>query len=128
MMRWPLFLLLFWTVPFPLFGLDGLAVPVARFVQLAASLSVLVLLEGAGGMVGSMLALLWVHSIVYSLILFGITKVLAKVSAPILPAGADRWLFVGLTVALLSWGFFGEPYDTSFHHSDPHASLMRIYR
>jgi hypothetical protein len=68
--RWGLFLLLFWTVPFPLFGLEGLAVPTARFVQLAASLSVLVVLEGAGGMVGPMLALLCVHSVIYSVILY----------------------------------------------------------
>jgi len=127
-MRWGIFLLLFWTFPFPLFGLEGLAVPTARFVQLAASLSVLVLLEGAGGMVGSMLLLLWVHSLAYCLILYAGSVIVDRWVAPRLPAYGDRWLLAGLTVVLVSWGLLGSPYDSSFHHSDAHASLMGLYR
>jgi hypothetical protein len=119
---------LFWTVPFPLFGLEGLAVPTARFVQLAASLSVLVALEGAGGMVGPMLALLCVHSLIYCVILYVGSLVVDRWVARKFSTHAARWLLAGLALVLVSWGLLGAPYDTSFHHSDPHASLMGLYR
>jgi hypothetical protein len=126
--RWVLFWVMFWTVPFPLFGLEGLAVPAARFVQLAASLSVLVALEGAGGMVGAMLALLCVHSLIYSMILYLGSVVVERWVAPRFSTHAGRWLLAGLAIVLVTWGLLGTPYDTSFHHSDPHASLIGLYR
>ena len=128
MLRWGVFVLLFWTLPFPLFGLEGLSVPTARFLQLALWLSMLVVLEGAGGMVGSMLALLWLHSLVYCLILYLGSRVAARWVAAHVSTAAGRWLLVATALALVSWGVFGEPYDSSFHHSEAHASLVELYR
>jgi len=125
---WGFFLVLFWTFPFPLFGLEGLTVPVARFVQLAASLSVLVALEGAGGMVGPMLALLWAHVLVYSLILYLGSVVMDRWIAGRLSTHGRRWLLAGLTLLFVGWGLLDSPYDSSFHHSDAHASLAGLYR
>ena len=127
-MRWIFFLLFFWILPFPLFGLEGLAVPAARFLQLAASLSVLVMLEGAGGMVGPLLALLWLHAVAYALILYTGVIIVERWILARLPAHGDRWLLAAMTVALVYWSLAGEPYDTTFHHSDAHASLLELYR
>ncbi len=128
MMRWGFFWLLFWTFPFPLLGLEGLLVPAARFFQLAASLTVLVALEWAGGMVGPMLGLLWAHALVYSMTLYVLSRGIERGCAVFLPTHGDRRLLVGLTILLVGWGVLGEPYDSSFHHSDAHASLVALYR
>ena len=127
-MRWSFFLLLFGTFPFPLFGLEGLTVPAARFLQLAASLSVLVMLEDAGGMVGPLLALLWLHAVVYALILYASVIIVERWISPRLPAQGGRWLLTGMTLALVYWSSTGELYHTTFHHSDAHASLLELYR
>jgi len=127
-MRWGFFLLLLFTFPLPLFGLDGLVVPVARFVQLAASLTVLVALEGACGMVGPMLALLWAHALIYSLILYLWSAIIDRWVGERVSRNGTRWLLAGLTILFVGWGLLGSPYHSSFHHSDPHASLVGLYR
>ena len=123
-----LFILLFLILPLPLLGLEGLMVPAARFLQLAAALSILVVIEGSGGMVGSLLLLLWIHALLYGAILYWGTWI---VTEKLLPRFAERsrvWLIVGLAVGLVYWGLFGEPFASSFHHTDAHASLIGLYR
>jgi len=127
-MRWTLFLALLWTWPVPLFGLEGMFAPVARFIQLAASLSVLIALEGTGGMVVSLVALLWVHVLVYGLILFVVTSIFVRAVLSKFPERVGVGLTVAAVVALVGWASFGVPYDTMFHHSDAHASLLELYR
>ena len=127
-MRWALFLALLWTWPLPLFGLDGSLVPVLRFVQLAASLSVLIAFEGAGGMVGAMLALLWGHAFVYALVLFGVASLSVKLIQSRFPDRASTWITAVIVVAVILWASHIGPYDTMFHHSEAHSSLAELYR
>ncbi len=127
-MRWVLFVALLATWPLPLFGLDGTLVPVLRFAQLGTSLSVLVAVEGAGGMVASLLILFWAHVLIYGLILFGVASILVRIVLSRLP---DRVRFVAaaaVVLTLILWGSLADPYDSAFHHSDAHASLMELYR
>ena len=126
--RWTLFLALLWTWPFPLLGLEGMFAPTARFIQLASSLSVLVALEGTGGMVVSLLVLLWTHVLVYSLILFAATSMLVRYALTRFPDRVRTGMTIAAVVALVGWATFGGPYDTMFHHSDAHASLLELYR
>ena len=127
-MRWTLFVALLWTWPLPLFGLEGTLVPVARFVQLAASLSVLIALEGTGGMVGALFGLLWGHVLVYSLILFVVASIFVKQVLSRFPDRVGSGFTVAAVVVLVCWASFGTPYDTMFHHSNAHASLLELYR
>jgi hypothetical protein len=127
-MRWLLFAALFATWPLPLFGLDGTLVPVLRFTQLATSLSILIALEGAGGMVGALSILLWAHVLIYGLILFVVASILVTT---VLSRFADRLqgvVAIAAVIALVFWGSLADPYDTAFHHSNAHASLMDLYQ
>lgn len=128
LMRWLLFAALSWTWPLPLFGLDGTTVPVVRFLQLAASLSVLIALEGAGGMVDAFFGLLWGHVLIYGLILFGVASLIAGLISAIRSGRAGIWITIAVAVVLVGWASFVDPYDTMFHHSDAHASLWDLYR
>jgi hypothetical protein len=103
-------------------------IPVARFAQLAASLSVLIAIEGAGGMVGALAFLLWGHVLVYGLLLFGATTIIIKHGVSRMPSRVGFWFSVATILGLLSWGTLSHPYDTAFHHSDAHASLIELYR
>ncbi len=127
-MRWVLFFVLLWTWPLPLFGLDGTLVPVIRFTQLATSLAVLIALEGAGGMVGVLFVLLLGHVLIYGLILFGVASIFVRQVVSRLPDRIGMWVVVTAAVALVSWASLAGPYDTPFHHSNAHASLLDIYR
>ncbi len=127
-MRWILFVALLATWPLPLFGLDGTLVPVFRFAQLGTSLSVLIALEGAGGMVGSLFILFWAHVLIYALILFGVALILVRYVLSRFPDRIRVVVVVAVVVALISWGSLGDPYDTAFHHSNAHASLIELYR
>ncbi len=127
-LRWVLFVTLLVTWPLPLFGLDGALVPVLRLVQLAASLSVLIALEGAGGMVGSLVLLFWGHVLVYGLILFGVASIFVRQIVSRFPEHTRVWAAAATVVALVSWAGLAGPYDTMFHHSEPHASLLDLYR
>lgn len=128
MQRQILFILLFLILPLPLVGLDGLMVPAARFLQLATVLSILVVIEGSGGMVGSMLLLLWIHALFYGAMLYWGSSIVTGRLLQKFPERARPWLIAGFGFGLACWGLFGEPYSSSFHHSDAHASLTRLYR
>ncbi|HEB91498.1 MAG TPA: hypothetical protein ENI85_18125 [Deltaproteobacteria bacterium] len=128
MIRWALFLVLLLTWPLPLLGLDGSLVPVARYAQLAVSLTRLILREGAGGMVGTLLVLFWVHALVYGALLFGVVVLVEK---GLLARFSDRlrpWIALGICAGLVVWFSFDDPYDSQFHHDDAHASLPVLYR
>lgn len=127
-MRWALFVVFLWTWPLPFVGLDGALVPVARFIQLAVSLSILIAVEGAGGMVGTMSLLLWVHVLIYGWILFGVATIFVNRILSRLPEHVGVWVGAIAAVALVSWASLAGPYDTMFHHSDAHASLLELYR
>jgi hypothetical protein len=127
-MRWVLFVAFLATWPVPLFGLDGTLVPVLRFAQLGTSLAGLIAVEAAGGMVAALLFLFWAHVLIYGLILFGVASILARMVLSRLP---DRMRFdaaAAVVLALILWGSLADPYDSAFHHSDAHASLMDLYR
>jgi hypothetical protein len=127
-MRWPLFLAVLLTWPVPLLGLEGSLVPVARFLQLAATLTVLIALEGVGGVIGLLLLLLWGHVLIYGSILFGVIWILDRYGLSRMRRRVGLGITLAVTAALIGWGTFARPYDTIFHHSDAHASLMEIYR
>ena len=127
-LRWALFIVLLGVWPFPLLGLDGSMIPVARFAQLAASLSVLIAIEGAGGMVGALAFLLWGHVLVYGLLLFGASTIIMKHGVSRLPARVGFWFSATTILGLLSWAYLAHPYDTAFHHSAAHASLLELYQ
>jgi hypothetical protein len=103
-------------------------VPVARFVQLAALLSVLIAIEGAGGMVGALAFLLWGHVLVYGLLLLGATTIIIRRGVSRMPKPVGFWFTTAAVIGLLVWAHFFDPYDTPFHHSNPHASLLDLYR
>jgi hypothetical protein len=127
-MRGFLFTALLATWPVPLFGLDGTLVPVLRFAQLGTSLSGLLVVEGAGGMVVALLTLFWAHVLIYGLVLFGVASILVRTVLSRLP---DRMRFAAVAavvLALIFWGSLSDPYDSAFHHSNAHASLMELYR
>jgi hypothetical protein len=123
-----LFFLVFLMLPLPLFGLEGLMVPAARFLQLATALSILVVIEGSGGMVGSLLLLLWIHALFYGAMIYWGSRVVTRRLLPKFPELVGPWLIASVGVGLACWGLFGEPYASSFHHSEAHASLTRLYR
>lgn len=126
---WVLFGALLLTWPLPMLGLEGTLIPVARFLQLALALSGLAIVEGTGGMVGLLVALLWAHVLVYAALLFAAGWLLRRVALERIPGARLRALVVGVAVAgLLGWSIVGRPYDTQFHHSKAHASLLEIYR
>ena len=127
-MRWILFVALMATWPLPLIGLDGTLVPVFRYAQLATSLSVLMALEGTGGMVVAVFFLFCAHILIYALILFGVASVLVKFVLSKFPDRIRAVFVVVTVVALVSWGSLADPYDSAFHHSDAHAPLMDLYR
>ena len=127
-LRWILFATLLVTWPLPLFGLDGALVPVLRFAQLALSLLVLIALEGAGGMVSSLVILFWGHVLVYGLILFGVASIFVGQVVSRIPERTRVWATAATVVALLSWAGLVGPYNTIFHHSEAHASLLDLYR
>ncbi len=127
-MRLLIFLALVLVWPVPMIGLDGSLVPLARFVQLAASLTVLISIEGAGGMVGVLLLLLWGHALIYGVLLFAVSWLISRVVVSLAPRRIAFALVFAAIVGLLVWGSLGHPYDTIFHHSDAHASLLNIYR
>ena len=127
-LKWTLFGALVWTWPFPLVGLDGTLVPVVRFIQLAASLSLLIVLEGAGGMVGALFGLLWAHVLVYGLIVFAVATIFVRLARSWLPGRVASGLVMGIVIALFVGAIVVDPYDTQFHHSDAHASFLDLYR
>ena len=114
--------------PLPLIGLDGSEIPVLRFVQLASWITILIVLEGAGGMVGVLFALLWTHALVYGVLLYVVATFFAAQLRSRLPGRAGNGVLVGVVIGVVAWGFYARPYDSLFHHRDAHASLLDIYR
>lgn len=123
-----LFIAMLVVVPLPLLGLEGSSVPVLRYVQLAAALSILAILEGTAGMVALFLGLLWGHALAFGLLLLLAAALLSRFVIGRLPEARRTWAVVAAVVVLLGWGAFGARYDTQFHHSDAHASLLEMYR
>lgn len=126
-MRWVLFAALMWTWPLPFLGFDDTFIPVARFIQLAGSLSILIGLEGTGGVVGPLFVLLWGHVFVYSGILFGATSILMVQLRSRLSERMGTSVALAVVFALISWASFADPYSTPFHHSNAHAPLLDLY-
>jgi hypothetical protein len=124
---WLLWAGLVFCWPLPLFGLEGSAVPVARYAQLASALSALAILEGTQGMVGLFLGLLWGHVVVYGLLLMLLVQLGVRFGLASRTPSTRRWLTLALiAVVVIAGSAIG--YDTQFHHSEAHASLWRLYR
>ncbi len=122
-----LWLVLLVAWPLPMLGLEGSYVPVGRYLQLAGGLSILAIVEDAEGMTGLFVMLLWTHVVLYGALLLAIAFLLNRLIGRV--AGAQRRmvaLVVGL--AVVAWVWVAEPYDSQFHHSDAHASLLDLYR
>jgi len=122
-----LFGLAVFTVPFPLFGLEGSFVPVARYAQLAAVLLALIAQEGAGGMVGLFAALLAGHLLVYTALLGLAVGLLRRF---VLEGLSEPWraATVGFcAIALLAFASLVPVYDSQFHDTSAHASVWRLY-
>ena len=81
------------------------------------------------GMVGLLVVLLWAHVLVYAALLFAAGWLLRRFALERIPGARLRALVVCVAVVgLLGWSIVGRPYDTQFHHSRAHASLLEIYR
>ena len=93
-MRGLLLIVLICVWPLPLIGLEGSTIPVLRFVQLASWITVLIVLEGAGGMVGVLFALLWAHALVYGVLLYAIATVFERQLRSWLPGQAGNRVLV----------------------------------
>lgn len=116
------------VLPLPMLGFDGSFVPVGRFAQLAAGLSILGFTEGADGIVGLFIALLWAHTVGFALLLFGGVSILRRLLAHVVDPARLGVLLAGLAVGLVVGGLtFGE-YDSQFHHTTAHATLQELYR
>ena len=116
------------VLPFPLLGLGGSFVPVARFAQLALGLSVLGVTEGGEGMVGPMVGLLWGHAIIFGLLLWGAVALLRRLLRRSIGDARVGGVLAALAVVVALGGFAFAEYDTQFHHSTAHATLAELYR
>jgi len=126
--RWTLFALLFFVVPMPFFGLEGSFVPLARLLQLTLTLGVLIGLEGGGGLVGMITGLLLGHVVILGLLLYLGVWLVDRFGLARGPSGLRVAALVILAIGLVAWGVFASPYDSQFHHSNAHASLLELYR
>lgn len=123
-----IFLTLFCVWPLPMLGLEGSVVPAARFLQLGGALLTLILLEGTGGIVGTLTGLMWGHVIVYGGLLWAFATLLSRFVFSRADDVARTRIVICVMAFLVAWGVLGRPYDTQFHHSDAHASLADLYR
>jgi hypothetical protein len=123
-----LFLAAFVALPLPLFGLDGVVVPAARFVQLTGAIALLIALEGTGGMVLTFAALLGAHALVYTGVLAAVAWMLGSRVLPKIPHRLRDHVTVICTTLLLALGVYADLYDTRFHHASAHAKLLELYR
>lgn len=123
-----MFLALFCVWPLPLLGLEGSVVPAARFLQLAVAMLALILIEGTGGVVGTISGLMWAHTILYGAMLWVVATLLARFVFSRAGDVARTRIVVCVMAFLVAWGIWGRPYDTQFHHSEAHASLAELYR
>ena len=115
-------------VPFPMFGLEGSFVPVARYLQLAAVSFALMLREGPAGMVGTFTLLLAVHAAVYALALLTATWLAVRFGLARLSPRPRAAVAFALVAALVGVTATARVYDTQFHHSSAHARLFELYR
>lgn len=122
-----LFGLAVFTVPVPLFGLEGSFVPVARYAQLAAVLLALIAQEGAGGMVGLFAALLAGHVVVYTALLGFAAWLLRRFVLEMLSARWRAGTVGAFGIALLAFANLSPVYDSQFHDALAHAPLWQLY-
>lgn len=115
-------------VPFPMLGLEGSLVPVARYLQLAVVSLALLLREGPQGVVGILVALLAGHALFYASALAAATWLLARFGLARLSArGRVLAAAVGVAALVAATGSL-HLYDTQFHHTSAHARLFELYR
>jgi hypothetical protein len=126
--RIALFLALFVAFPFPMFGLDGVRVPAARFVQLAGALVGLVVVEGDGGMATTFAGLFAVHAVVYIVVLGFFVWALWKFVLSRLPYRLRDHITVITVTLLILIGTYDQLYETRFHHTSSQARLSELYR
>jgi hypothetical protein len=122
-----LFVVSWATIPFPLFGVAGSLVPAARFTELAAVLVALVAREGAGGMVGSLTALVLAHALVYTGALALGAWLLSRFALSRLSPRLRVAVVASLSFVLVALASFAPLYDTQFHHASEHARLWELY-
>lgn len=123
-----IFMTLFCVWPLPLLGLGGSLVPAARFLQLGISLLALIVIEGSGGILGMITGLMWGHAIIYGALLWVVASLLARFVFSRVDEIVRTRVVIVVMAFLISWGIFGRPYDSQFHHSDAHASLAELYQ
>ncbi|MFP6622563.1 MAG: hypothetical protein VCC20_03715 [Myxococcota bacterium] len=116
------------TIPFPLFGLDGSFVPVARYAQLAVVLLAVIAQEGTGGMVGLFAGLIVGHVAVYGAVLVLVTWLVRRFVLDRLSPRGRIGVVSALVVCLLGATSFTPLYDSQFHHESAHARLWELYR
>lgn len=116
------------ALPFPMLGLDGSFVPVARYAQLSAVLLALIAREGAGGMVGALAGVMVGHAIVYAGLLAGAAWLARRILLDRLSARVRAGLVGVVAVLLLVAASFAPLYDSQFHHTQAHARLWDLYR
>lgn len=123
-----MFLALFIALPLPMFGLDGVRVPVARFVQLCGSLVWLLLLEGNGGMAGTLAGLFAAHAVAYTALLGVAVWALWKYVLVRLPYRFRDHVTVITVTMLILLGIYDQLYETRFHHTSSQARLSELYQ
>jgi len=123
-----LFLAAVVALPLPLWGLDGVFVPVGRLLQLAGAIGWLVAIEGTGGMVVPFFALFAVHAVAYLGLLLGARYGLARWLLPPISQRLRDHITVIAATLMIMLPAYGEFYDTRFHHTSAHAGLFELYR
>ena len=125
-MRGWLFLAFLLTLPVPyVVGAIGFA-PVARILFVAGMISTAWLAEG-GTTVGTLAAITWVQTGVFSGLLFGLAALGARLLERVLPTPRRTPAVLAVVILLLGWSLF-DVYDTPLSSAGARTNLLELHR
>jgi hypothetical protein len=114
-------------VPVPLLAFADAFVPTMRVVELALVVLITIFVEGPHGVALLLLGLLAAHIVVYGLLLWLGTRIVAGSIERFAPGA-----LAGITLALIGGGLLVTiafpVYDSPFHARLPHTTLLEVYR
>ncbi len=113
-------------VPVPLFGLADAFVPTTRLAELALVVAVTIAAEGAGGVAALLFGLFAVHVLVWALALWCAAWLLSWTLARLGPLALGRITVAAVLIGVIGASLF-RIYDTPFHATLPHATLLELY-
>lgn len=121
---WLLFILLFFVLPFPMWGPWDPLAPTVRYALLFGATGLVVYQEGAAGPVPMILALFAVHTVVYAAACALLAWLASRGLSGLAPEARRNTLFVLVLVALASALLF-DLYRTPFGRA-PVANLLGV--